>query len=385
MKPIYLDCAAATPLDERVFAAMRPYYEELYFNPSASYAAAVQVRRDVDDARGCIARILGCRPSEIVFTAGGTEANNLAIKGVMNQLSKTYQNVKIAYSSIEHDSVIEAARMYDHDVLKVDEGGIVDLSLLESAIDDQTGMVSIMYVNNEIGSIQPINKISQLLDMIRRDRRTRGVNMPLLFHTDAAQAGNHLDLHVARLGVDLLTINGGKIYGPKQSGLLYVKGGTQLEPLITGGGQERGARSGTENVPAIIGISKALIEAQNMRHEESRRLSILQDYWLQKSAKLLPDATINGSIKHRLPNNIHVTLAGYDNERLLYMLDDRGIMAAAGSACSASREESSHVLRAIGLTVDQVHSSLRFTMGRMTTQPDVEKVISTLAQLTNNK
>jgi len=377
-----LDHAAATPLDERVFAAMQPYFGGQFYNPSASYAGAVQIRRDIDAARTRIALVLGCRPVEVVFTAGCTEANNVAIKGVMNQMRQTYPDAKTAVSAIEHDSVIEAAKAYQYAILPVNRQGIVDLEELITTIDDHVGLVSVMYANNEIGSIQPIAKIAKILEVIRKDRRMRGKTMPLLFHCDAAQAGNYLDLHVSRLGVDLLTLNGGKIYGPKQSGVLFVKGGTQLKPLIAGGGQERGMRSGTENTPVIIGIAEALEAAQNMRHEESKRLSELQQLWIKSCAATLPQAVINGSLKSRLPNNIHLTFPGYDNERLLYQLDTAGIMAAAGSACSASREESSHVLKAIGLDDGQARSSLRFTMGRETSQQEIEQTIKILATLT---
>ena len=382
MKLIYLDHAAATPLNERVFAAMQPYFGGQFYNPSAAYAGAVQVRRDIDAARARIAPVLGCRPVEVVFTAGGTEANNAAIKGIMDHTLQTYPDAKIAVSAIEHDSVIEAAKSYQYAVLPVNKQGIVDLEELITTIDDNVGLVSVMYANNEIGSIQPIAKIAKILEQIRKDRRTRAKTMPLLFHCDAAQAGNYLDLHVSRLGVDLLTLNGGKIYGPKQSGVLYVRGGTQLKPLIAGGGQERGMRSGTENTPAIIGIAEALEAAQNMRHEESKRLSELQQLWINSCAATLPRAVINGSLKNRLPNNIHLTITGFDNERLLYQLDTAGIMAAAGSACNASHEEPSHVLKAIGLDDGQARSSLRFTMGRQTSHQEIQQTIKILARLT---
>ncbi len=378
MTAIYLDHAAATPLDPTVQAAMVPYFSKHFYNPSALYGAAERVRHDVDTARSSVARSLGVRPAEIVFTAGGSEANNLAIHGVMTR----YPGARLLMSAIEHDSVLEAGKQFAHDMVSVTGQGIVDTAALKEQIDDNTVMISIMYANNEIGTIQPIREIGQLIAAIRKDRRSRGVVLPLYFHSDAAQAANYLDLQAPRLGVDLLTLNGGKIYGPKQSGLLYVRGGVELQPLIRGGGQERNIRSGTENVPAIIGFAAALEIAQQSRHTESKRLAELQHYFYVHLAELLPGAVINGSRKKRLPNNIHITIAGQDNERLLFQLDAAGIMAAAGSACSASSDTPSHVLQAIGLSDAAARASLRFTMGRATTQAELEHVIQTLRDLT---
>jgi len=357
---------------------MVPYFSKHFYNPSALYGAAERVRHDVDTARSSVARSLGVRPAEIVFTAGGSEANNLAIHGVMTR----YPGARLLMSAIEHDSVLEAGKQFAHDMVSVTGQGIVDTAALKEQIDDNTVMISIMYANNEIGTIQPIREIGQLIAAIRKDRRSRGVVLPLYFHSDAAQAANYLDLQAPRLGVDLLTLNGGKIYGPKQSGLLYVRGGVELQPLIRGGGQERNIRSGTENVPAIIGFAAALEIAQQSRHTESKRLAELQHYFYVHLAELLPGAVINGSRKKRLPNNIHITIAGQDNERLLFQLDAAGIMAAAGSACSASSDTPSHVLQAIGLSDAAARASLRFTMGRATTQAELEHVIQTLRDLT---
>jgi cysteine desulfurase len=238
-----------------------------------------------------------------------------------------------------------------------------------------------MYANNEIGTVQPIRDIAAVIAEKRAERAGERAPLPLVFHTDACQAANYLDLHVARLGVDMMTLNGGKIYGPKQSGALYVKAGTALQPLIRGGGQERGRRSGTENLAAAAGFSKALELAQAMRREETARLKDLQARFVRQLQEAVPDAIINGSLKYRLPNNVHVTLPGHDNERLLIGLDENGILAAAGSACSASSEEPSHVLKAIGVGDTDAQSSLRFTMGRGTTAEGVDRAVRTLSQL----
>lgn len=374
---IYLDHAAATPLDPEVQSAMRPFWSEQFYNPSATYLAARDVRHSLEAARVDVARLLGARSSEVIFTAGGTESDNLAITGVMRQ----FPDANVVVSAIEHDAVLEAARQFNCSVALATEEGRVDIDDLLHKVDNRTVLVSVMYANNEVGTIQPLRRISAALETIRAERRQKGNSLPLYLHTDAAQAANYLDLHVSRLGVDLMTLNGGKVYGPKQSGVLYVSSKVALEPIIRGGGQERGYRSGTENVAACVGFAKALELAQARRHEEVERLSELQAKAFELIAEKLPAAVVNGSRKSRLPNNIHLTLRGQDNERLLVELDERGILAAAGSACSASDEEPSHVLRAMGVSDTDAQSSLRITMGRGTTEADIETLATTLAEL----
>jgi len=375
-KPIYFDYAAATPLDKRVLAAMQPYFSDDFYNPSALYAAAGRTHKALESARTRVAAVLGARPSEIIFTAGGTESDNLAVHGVMQR----YPQANIVTSSIEHEAVLAPAERYDHRLAPVLPDGSVDLQRLAELIDDQTVLVSIMYANNEIGTVEPLTKISALLRTIRDARRIAGNTLPLYFHTDACQASEYLDLHVARLGVDLLTLNGGKMYGPKQSGVLYVRGGILLEPQVRGGGQERGLRSGTENVAACIGLAAALEIAQTNRHQEARRLQALQKQFISELANHVPAAIVQGSRKQRLPNNVHVTIPGTDNERLLIQLDEAGILAAAGSACSASNDTPSHVLQALGLSDNDARASLRFTMGRGTTAEQVTTAVLTLAR-----
>jgi len=375
---IYLDYAAATPLDSDVLAAMQPFFTEQFYNPSATYLPAQEVRAELEQARADVAAVLGARAGEIVFTAGGTEADNLAISGVMRE----FPNANVVVSGIEHEAVLEPARQFNCSAALVDGQGIVDLKDLRQKINDQTVLVSIMHANNEVGTIQPIREISLLIADIRGERRKAGNTLPLYFHTDACQAANYLDLHVSRLGVDLMTLNGGKIYGPKQSGVLYVASSVRLQAIIRGGGQERNYRSGTENVAACIGFAKALQMAQDRRHEESERLKDIQQLVFHRIAEKLPSAVINGSQKHRLPNNIHLTLPGQDNERLLIELEQRGILAAAGSACSASDEEPSHVLRAMGVPDEAARASLRLTMGRSTTKTEMLEVVDAFATLT---
>ena len=373
---IYLDYAAATPVAPEVFEIMKPYYSDLFFNPSADYSQARNVKKLLNEARARVAYWLGAQSNEILFTAGGTEANNLAIHGVM----ANYPESKILHSSIEHDSVLNPAKRYNSVEIPVYQDGRVNLDKLQAAIDDDTVMISVMYANNEIGTIQPLHKIGLIIDKIKKDRKTRGVKLPLVFHTDACQAANYLDLHVSRLGVDMMTLNGGKIYGPKQSGVLYVRRGTALTPQIEGGGQEFNLRSGTENVAGAIGLSVALDQVQAMRQSESARLTKIRNYFIDRLEKELK-ATMNGSKEFRLANNVHATFDGQDNEYLLIGLDQAGIMAAAGSACSASKEESSHVLLALGLSDEGARSSLRLTLGRQTTEADIEKTIKALSQL----
>lgn len=378
MKPIYLDYAAATPLDKRVAELMLPYAAEKFFNPSADYQAAREVKARLNQARSEVAAVLGSKPGEVIFCAGGTEANNLAIKGVMER----YPEAKMLVSAVEHESVLAPAALFDHTILKVDSDGRLDLEDLANQLDERTVLVSVMYANNEVGTIQPLRRIAAIINAQRAKRRAEGHKLPLLLHTDACQAGNYLDLHVSRLGVDLMTLNGGKVYGPKQSGALYIRAGLTLKPLIDGGHQEFGLRSGTENISADIGFAAALSLAQEQRVEQSNKQSKLRDYFIEKLSDNFKDqVTINGSRKQRLPNNVHVTFKGKDNEVMLIKLDQASIMAAAGSACSAARSESSHVLLAMGLSDPDARASLRFTLGRSTTQAEIDRTIETLNTL----
>lgn len=374
---IYLDHAAATPVDKDVLAVMQPYLTEQFYNPSATYLPAKGVKTALDNARARVAQWLGAKQNEIIFTAGGTEANNLALQGVLRR----FPNCSVTISSIEHDSVLLPAQQFNCSVAFVTEKGRVDLGDLRGKIGEETVLVSIMYANNEVGTIQPIREIADIVREIREIRKKTGNTTPLYLHTDACQAANYLDLRVARLGVDMMTLNGGKIYGPKQSGVLYVASHVDLAPLIYGGGQERGLRSGTENVAGAVGFAAALDKAQSMRKAETFRLTSVQHHAFRQISEKLRSAVVNGDTKHRLPNNIHITLPGYDNERVLLQLEAAGILAAAGSACSASNEEPSHVLRAMGLSDAEAQSSLRFTIGRSTTEKDIDKLVATLQQI----
>jgi len=361
-------------VDPAVLKAMQTYFSRNFYNPSATYMAAIDARKALESARAGTAHWLGARPAEIVFTAGGTEANNLAVHGVMRQFPKG----NIVVSGIEHESVLEPAREYECREVAVMPDGRLDLEDLRRKIDGRTALVSIMYANNEIGTVQPIREIAGIISEKRAGRKP---GKPLFFHTDACQAANYLDLHVARLGVDMMTLNGSKIYGPKQSGALHVKAGVELLPLISGGGQEHALRSGTENVAGAVGLSEALNRAQTMRRDEAARLQTLQKLFISWLQEAISAAVINGSLKYRLPNNVHVTFPGQDNERLIIQLDEAGILAAAGSACTADSGEPSHVLKALGVSDTDARASLRFTMGRGTTEAAVKRSVRTLAEL----
>ncbi len=373
-KSVYLDNAAATPMDGQVKKAMEPYLSDIFYNPSATYLGAKAVAKDIEQARGDIAHWLGCRPAEVVFTAGGTEANNLAIKGVM----ELYPKANLVVSSIEHESIIKPTELFKHKFASVKSDGLLDLSKLESLIDDDTVLVSIMYANNEIGTVQPILQIAKILKKIRENRKLSKNDLPLYFHTDACQVPSYLDLHVSSLGVDLLTLNSGKIYGPKQCGALYAGKQVELIPQILGGGQERGLRSGTENPSNIMGFAKAFGLVQSKKTEEGQRLSELQSYFISELRSKIPSLKINGSISKRLPNNINITIPDQDNELMLMKLDELGIQCASGSACNASSQDISATLLAIGLSEKDVRSSLRFTMGKFTSKDDINYVVESL-------
>ncbi|MBI4033717.1 cysteine desulfurase [Candidatus Saccharibacteria bacterium] len=379
MKKIYLDYAAATPVDPQVFSAMQPYFSDRFYNPSANYLAARQVKKELEKARSDVARCLGAKPAEVVFTAGATEANNLAIQGVMRQ----YPDGEVLLSAIEHESVLEPAGLFNGKKIPVDAAGRIILDVLSNLIGDKTVLVSIAYVNNELGTVQRLSEVSALLAEKRHIRRRQNNELPLYFHTDAAQAPSYFAVHASRLGVDLMSINGGKIYGPKQSGALYVKAGVRLSPLIVGGGQEFNLRSGTENVAAAVGLAAALELPQARRKSEAARLDGLRTIFIDELTKALPKAVINGPKKGAAPHILSVTFPGADNERLMMQLDEAGVQAATGSACAAGSGQPSHVLSAIGLSDKQARSTLRFSLGRQTTTHDINQTVARLQKLLN--
>lgn len=369
----YFDYAAATPVDPGVFDAMRPFFTDNFYNPSAMTRRAGSVKEKIEAARKEVAGILGVRAQEVIFTGGCTEANNLAIKGVMS----LYPNGKVLVSAIEHDSVAEVAKECNHGFIPVDANGRVDLLQIERMLTDDVVLISVMYANNEIGAVQPLREVGRLVEVARKKRGSKG--LPLFLHTDAAQASNYLNLKVDGLKVDMMSLNGGKMYGPKGSGCLFVGRSVELHPIFAGGGQERGLRSGTENVPAIIGFASALTRAQEMREIESERLAELRS--LLYGGLEAAGGVVNGGIKDRLVNNINVRFAGVDNERLVFQLDELGYVVSSGSACHAKSSVASRTLQAIGLTEKEADSSIRISMGRGTTKEDVENIVKTIARL----
>lgn len=375
-RQIYLDYAAATPLDERVLRVMQPYFHDLFYNPSAAYLAARSVRKDVSQARSDVAQLLGARDSEIIFTAGATESINLAITGTL----AAHPGATFVTSNVEHSAVLALAKAHGAAIVAADEYGRIAADDIATSITDDVVLVSIALVNNELGTIQPIKDIATAIAAVRAMRRTNGNPLPLYLHVDASQAAGHVDLHVARLGVDLMTLNAAKAYGPKQVGLLYVNTHVQINPVVVGGGQERGLRSGTENVAGIIGFAEALRLAESLRESETQRLHELHE-WVRQHLSLVADSRINTPAKRFAPHILNVSFAGVDGERLLMQLDERGILLATGSACAANHDTKSHVLTAIGLNDSLIAGSVRISFGRETTKDDVEYAVAHITEL----
>ncbi|MBU1348926.1 aminotransferase class V-fold PLP-dependent enzyme [Patescibacteria group bacterium] len=380
MKDIYLDHASTTPVDSRVLDVVRPFWSEVFANPSSLHAPGVSASNAVMDARKRIARLLNAHAEEVLFTSGGTESDNLAVVGVV--WANMSKGRHVVTTAIEHPAILEPLLHLektgdiDLTVLPVDGAGLVDPDAVMEAIRPDTVLISVMLANNEIGTIQPVAEIGKRL---LKHRKQNATALPY-FHTDACQAAGALDLDVEKLHVDLLTLNGSKIYGPKGIGLLFVRRGVSVEPLIRGGGQERGLRSGTENVPGIIGLATAFELAQAEKETENARLIPLRDRLIEGLLSI-PKARLNGHATTRLPNNVNVTFPDIEGEAAVLYLDAKGIRASTGSACASSSLEPSHVLMAIGLPHDIVHGSVRFTLGRSTTVDDIEVVIAAMSPI----
>lgn len=376
---IYMDHSATTPVRPEVLSAMLPYFASDFGNPSSIYTMGQEARKAVDDARERIARVLGARMSEIVFTSGGTESDNAALKGVAFALQALGKH--IITTAIEHHAVLHTCYQleqfgFDITYLPVDEHGLVSPQDVVDAITDETILVSVMMANNEIGAIQPIEKITRLVKA-EAGRRNRTVIM----HTDAVQAAGFLDINVRSLGVDLLSLSAHKIYGPKGVGLLYVKRGTPFEEQNAGGGQERQRRSGTENVPGIVGFGEALHLAVREREETSEYCLRLRERLTQGIFETIDGVRLNGHPEHRLPSNVNISIEGVEGEPVLLGLDFAGVCASSGSACSSASLEPSHVLLAIGLTAEMAQGSLRITLGRDNTEEDVDYLLSILPDM----
>lgn len=392
-KRIYMDYASTTPLDPRVFKAMLPYFGKKFGNPSSFHVEGVEAKKVLEAARKSVGLILNARAAEIIFTGGGTESNNLAIFGICGHLMSTEDavdircpQIHIVTTNIEHSSVLEPIRELEQrgvlvSYVPVETNGIVDPRKIAAALRPETVLVSVGYANNEIGTIQPIREISKIIHA-HNLKISKSRNLPAVFHSDASQATLYLDCSVERLGVDLLTLDGHKMYGPKGVGILYVRRSVTLVPMLFGGGQERGLRSITENVPLIVGFAKAFEIAAASREKESARLTALRDFChshiLQNVG--MTEVVINGDMKERLPNNINISIPGLDTEFALLKFDAAGIACSTKSSCLGS-EGGSYVVRALGGGEARATSTLRFTFGRQTTKKDIDALLENLYNL----
>jgi len=419
MPNVYLDHAAAAPLDSRVLAAMRPWLTKNFANPSALYAAAVAAREAIEQARKKVADILFTQPDTIIFTSGGTESINLALQGVARKHENTKTRKHIVSTLVEHHAVQHTLKEFEKQgwrvtYLPVDRAGKIDLDDFKKALRQDTILVSIQYANNEVGTIQPIAEIGREILKWRKAHRT-AYNLdnsttlqPPFFHTDACQAAAYLDLNVEKLHVDLMSLNGSKIYGPKGVGVLYKRRGVDIQPLMYGGGQEFGLRPGTENVAGIVGLATAIAECR-MQNAELKRISKLRDYFWSGLQERIDDVKLNGSVLDskikntkpkiqkykspnaerrtlnaelvRLPNNLNLTFPGTDTEALIIYLDAAGIQCSSQSACSTDADEVSHVLLACGVSAQAAKESVRFTLGKETTKKDINYVLKCLPKV----
>lgn len=376
---VYLDHAGTTPLAPEVLRAMTPYFTELFGNPSSIHTVGQEARYALDEARERVARVLNCRPRDVVFTSGGTESDNAAIVGGATALQETGSH--IITSSVEHHAVLHTAQHlesqgFEVTYLPVDSDGVVQPEAVQRAITDKTTLVSIMYANNEIGVVNPIPEIAQVIK-----QRAAELSRTILFHSDAVQAAGYLDLDVRMLGVDLLSLSGHKFHGPKGTGVLFIRRGAPFLPYLLGGGQERERRSGTENIPGIVGLSVALEAANARREETGRHCAELRDRIVAEVLERVPGSRLNGHPTRRLPNNANFSFPGVEGEPILLGLDMAGIAASSGSACSSGSLEPSHVLLALGQSAEVARGSLRLTLGKDNTEEQVDYLIDVLAGL----
>jgi len=401
---IYLDHSATTPMDERVLKAMQPYFSSKFGNPSSIHGFGQVAIAGVDQAREQVAKFLNCSPDEIIFTSGATESDNLAIKGIIKALKKQgmkREKMHIITSLVEHDAILEPLMEQEKKGLQVthlqvDKSGVVDIEKFKKAIKDNTVLVSVMYVNSEVGSIQPIREIGKIIKKINEQRlndwkkcrtRDRGDSsttlraskpQPIYFHTDATQAVNFLDCDVKRLHCDLLSLSGHKIYGPKGVGALYVKLGTPLEAVQRGGHHEGNLRSGTLNVTGIVGLGVAVQLAGQEQTKNNLKITKLRDMLVDKIMKNIPDVILNTDREQATPAHAHFSFLGVEGESILIALDLEGIAVSTGSACAAKDLKASHVLLAMGIKPEIAHNSIRFSLGKHNTEAEIKKVIKIL-------
>ena len=365
---IYLDNAASTPVRDDVLQEMMPYFKENYGNPSSIHRFGRIATKAIETARKRIAELINAQPSEILLTSGGTESNNTALYGIMHQ-NKTKQLIT---SSVEHDAILEPCKRLEKEgcnmtYLPVDNYGTVDIDKLNSSISKETALVSVMYGNNEVGTIQPIKEIARICK-----------ENNVLFHSDAVQAAGKIPIDVKDLGIDMLSISSHKINGPKGIGALYIKNGVKIDPFILGGGQENGLRSGTENVTNIVGFGKACQLAKENLQQNITYMTGLRDHLIERTLGELSHVSFNGHKENRLPNNAHFTFLGVSGEDLIIKLDENGVAASTGSACSVKTQKASHVLLAMGFSHEQITGSLRLTVGLTNTMEEIDKTVEIL-------
>ena len=365
---IYLDNAASTQIHEDVLNSMLPFLKEQYGNPSSIHRYGRLTRKAIHKARKQIASLINADPAEILITSGGTESNNTALVGISSQ----FPSSQIITSSIEHDAILEPCKKlnlngFHVDYLPVDNFGMIDTSDLQNIISEKTSLVSVMFGNNEVGTIQPIAEIAKICNENK-----------VLFHTDAVQAVGKLPVDVKKIGVDLLSISSHKLHGPKGIGALYIKDGVKIDPIILGGGQEFRLRSGTENVASIVGFGQACEIAQNNLSENISFVKKLQTLLIKKVVDEIPETTFNGHSESRLSNNTHFTFLGVNGEDLIIKLDEYGIAASTGSACSVNTQKASHVLESMGFSLEQITGSLRLTIGIFNTENEINETVDIL-------
>ena len=368
---IYLDNAASTPIHEQVLEEMIPFLQEQFGNPSSIHKYGRSSQRAIQNARKQIANLINAEPKEILITSGGTESNNTALFGI----AKAKKGTHIIISSIEHDAILEPCKIlekkgFEITHIPVNESGLVNPKDIEDSISSKTCLASIMFANNEVGTIEPIEQISKICHQKN-----------ILFHTDAVQAVGKVELNVKKLGIDMLSISSHKINGPKGVGALYIKNGIEIEPFIYGGGQENGMRSGTENVASIVGFGKACQLAKENSQRNISYMKNLQRKLITKVLEEIPQVTLNGHKDQRIPNNAHFTFLGVNGEDLIIKLDENGIAASTGSACSVHVQKESHVLKAMGFSHDQITGSLRLTVGILNTESEIEKTVDILKKV----
>ncbi|TSC92792.1 MAG: cysteine desulfurase [Candidatus Berkelbacteria bacterium Licking1014_7] len=378
---IYLDFASTTSVDPQVVKAMAPYWTDIFGNPSNLYEIGRQAFSALEKSRDSIAKNLNCLSEEIIFTSGGTESCNLALQG----LARNFPQGHIIISAIEHHAVLNSANYlkrqgFDLTIVKPEKNGIIDPQKIKDAICDKTFLISVMWVNNEIGTIQPIKKISRMLERINQQRIARA-QKKIYFHTDACQAGLYIKIDFKKITADLLSLNGSKIYGPKGAGILFVRQKTPLAPLFFGGDQELGLRPGTQPVALYVGLAKAIELVENLREKENKRLAKLQNYLMKKLRQKFPNIILNGDEKKRIAANVNISVPAVEGEALSLMLDEEAVMVATGSACASSDLKPSHVLTALGISDELAHSSIRITMGRSTTKKDLDYFLISLEKV----